>query len=137
MITAQSEKKECILVVDDSEDNLYLMQFILESQGYKVSLADNGQDALSKIERCHPDLILLDVMMPRMNGYEVVNQLRIDENLSSIPVYFITADKYFRWCKAIAAGADGIIYKPINIEELLQIVKQSLKSVDDSATNRR
>lgn len=58
------KKKESILVVNDSKDNLYLMQFILETQGYKVGLADNGEEALKKIKSSHPDLILLDIMMP-------------------------------------------------------------------------
>jgi two-component system, sensor histidine kinase and response regulator len=76
----QSKKKECILVVDDSIDNLYLMQFILESQGYNVGLADSGQEALIKIYGNKPDLILLDIMMPQMDGYELVHGSR--SNLS-------------------------------------------------------
>lgn len=126
MITTSNQKKECILIVDDSEDNLYLMQFILESQGYQVGLADNGKEALQKIKTCHPDLILLDVMMPQMNGYEVVDLLRQDESLPPIPVYLVTADKYIDWCKAIASGADGLIHKPIDIDQLLLTVKQTL-----------
>jgi CheY-like chemotaxis protein len=117
------KKAECILVVDDSPDNLQLLQFILEDRGYRVGLADNGEEALKKAERCHPDLILLDVMMPQMNGYEVVHQLRENHNLESIPVFFVTADLYIDQKKAIAAGANGLIHKPIDIEELLSEVE--------------
>lgn len=117
------KKAECILVVDDSPDNLQLLQFILEDRGYRVGLADNGEEALEKAKQCHPDLILLDVMMPQMNGYEVVHQLRENHNLESIPVFFVTADLYIDQKKAIAAGANGLIHKPIDIEELLSEVE--------------
>ncbi|MGL6337623.1 MAG: response regulator [Waterburya sp.] len=123
----QNQKRECILVVDDSIDNLYLMQFILESEGYTVGLADSGQEALSQIYGCKPDLILLDVMMPKMNGYEVLHRLREDKNLPFIPIFFVTADKYIDCNKAIAAGANGLIYKPIDIDALLLEVERSLQ----------
>lgn len=123
----QNQKKECILVVDDSIDNLYLMQFVLESEGYTVGLAESGYEALRKIQRCQPDLILLDVMMPQMNGYEVLHRLREDENLPFIPIFFVTADKYTDWNRAIAAGANGLIYKPIDIDALLLEVERSLQ----------
>ena len=126
MVTVQNRKKESILVVDDSEDNLYLMQLILEIQGYRVYIANNGQDALKRSVEYHPNLILLDVMMPQMDGYEVINQLRQDLSLSSIPVYLVTADKYISTDEAIAAGADGLIYKPIEIDELLSQVELTL-----------
>lgn len=129
----QSKKKECILVVDDSIDNLYLMQFILESQGYKVGLADSGQEALIKIYGNKPDLILLDIMMPQMDGYELVHRLREDENLPYIPVFFVTADKYTDCNKAIAAGVNGLIYKPIDIDKLLSEVEHSLQTKSDSS----
>ncbi len=133
MTLAQNSKQECILIVDDSTDNLYLMQFILETQGYKVGLANSGEQALEQVKKDHPDLILLDVMMPQMNGYEVVERLRKDKSLSSIPVFLVTADKYISNNKAIAAGANGLIYKPIDIEQLLSTVAQTLESETDFA----
>lgn len=122
-----NKKNESILVVDDSPDNLYLMQFVLESQGYKVGLANNGREALRKISGYQPDLILLDLMMPQMSGYEFINHLREDKNLSSIPVFLVTADKYTEDDDAIAAGANGVIHKPIDINELLSEVAKSLE----------
>ena len=126
MLATKKRTGERILVVDDSEDNLYLMQFILESQGYKVCLADNGKDAIKKLRGCHHDLILLDVMMPNMNGYEVISRLREDENLFSITIYLVTADKYIGLPEAIAAGANGLIHKPIDIDKLLPEIEQAL-----------
>lgn len=127
MNVLQKNKQESILVVDDSVDNLYLMQFILESEGYTVGLADSGEQALQKVKRYQPHLILLDLMMPQMNGYEVIHQLREDKDLQNIPIFLITADRYTNWQQAIAAGANGLIYKPININELLLEVEKTLE----------
>ena len=109
--------KECILVVDDCQDNLFLMQLILENQGYQVEMANSGAEALHKLNCQRFDLVLLDLMMPKMNGYEVINYLR-DRNLPFIPVFLVTANKYVSRKQAIAAGANGIIYKPIDINIL-------------------
>ena len=126
MDVTQYKQEKWILVVDDSTDNLYLMQLILENQGYRVGTADSGKIALDRVKSCQPDLIFLDVMMPKMDGYEVVHQLREDDNLPSIPIYFVTADKCTDYEQAIAAGANGIIYKPIEIDELLSQVAHTL-----------
>lgn len=129
----KNKNQECILVVDDSPDNLYLMESILESQGYNVGLADNGQEALNKIKRFQPDLILLDLMMPKMNGYEVINRLRKDKNLPFIPIFLVTADRYTDPRDAIAAGASGVIHKPIDIDKLLLKVEKSLNDYNVTA----
>lgn len=122
----KSQDKKCILIVDDSLDNLHLMQFILETEGYIIKLANNGYEALDTVKKDHPDLILLDVMMPKMNGYEVVSHLREDEVSSFIPVCLLTADKYVNLRNAIAVGANALIHKPINIKHLLSKVKEIL-----------
>ena len=119
------KSRECILVVDDCEDNLYLMQLILENQGYKVELAYNGKQALCKIKQERPKLVLLDLMMPQMNGYEVMSYLRNNKSLSSIPVVLLTANKYIGVQEATAAGAKSVIYKPIDIDLLLFEVAKS------------
>ncbi len=108
--------KECILVVDDCQDNLFLMQLILENQGYQVEIADSASQALRKMNSQRFDLILLDLMMPKMNGYEVIKYIR--NNLPLIPVFLVTANNYVTKKQAIAAGANGIIYKPIDINLL-------------------
>ena len=133
----QNKKADCILVVDDSSDNLYLMQFILESHGYNVNLADSGQEALDKIKGCQPDLILLDLMMPQMNGYEVIDRLRGDEDLPFIPVFLVTADRYTDCSDAIAAGANGVIHKPIDINKLLLEVEKGLDDNSNSSLSSK
>ena len=80
-----------ILVVDDLADNLFLLQTLLESEGYVVETALNGKAALDKIEQIPPNLVLLDIMMPGLNGYEVTRQVRQDERFSALPIVLITA----------------------------------------------
>ena len=125
-MTRLEQQEKYILVVDDSADNLSLMKLMLESEGYKVDTADSGPEALRKIKKCHPSLVLLDIMMPRMNGYEVIARLRKDKSLPFIRVYFVTADKYTEERQAIAAGADGLIYKPVDLHDLLLKVGNTL-----------
>ena len=113
-----SRVTECILVVDDCQDNLFLMQLILENQGYLVEVADSGTEAIRKINYQKFDLILLDLMMPNMNGYEVMQYMG-NLNLPFVPVFLVTANKYVTRKQAVAAGANGIIYKPIDMKTLL------------------
>lgn len=120
MDETSSESNRNILVVDDSEDNLYLMQFVLETQGYKVLIANSGKKALNCAKQYRPDLILLDLMMPQMNGYEVMERLRRDRATSNIPVSIVTANKYFSYAEARNIGAEGIVYKPLDLDRLLQ-----------------
>ena len=112
---------ECILVVDDCQDNLFLMQLILENQGYLVKVANSGTEAIRKMNCQKFDLILLDLMMPNMNGYEVMKYMG---NLKQpfIPIFLVTANQYVTRKQAMAAGANGIIYKPIDIKVLLSEV---------------
>ncbi len=112
-----------ILIVDDLVDNLFLLQFFLEDQGYQVDTATEGRTALTKIQASPPSLLLLDVMMPEMNGFEVAQCLRQDNNLSSMNIVLITADKAVDLNQALAVGANDIIHKPINFDELLSTVK--------------
>jgi CheY-like chemotaxis protein len=112
-------QNHCILVVDDIADNLLLLQLILETEGYRVELADSGRGALSRIQASPPDLVLLDVMMPDMNGFEVVQHLRESETLSLLPIVLITADRNVDFEQALEVGANDVICKPIDIETLL------------------
>jgi CheY-like chemotaxis protein len=112
-------QNHCILVVDDIADNLLLLQLILETEGYRVELADSGRGALSRIQESPPDLVLLDVMMPDMNGFEVVQQLRESESLSLLPIVLITADRTVDFEQALEVGANDVICKPIDVETLL------------------
>jgi len=118
---------DCVLVVDDIPDNLHLIRSILEDEGYKVLLATGGQQALSLVRQEVPDLILLDVMMPDMDGYEVTKQLRSLKELPFIPILLITANDRASSVKGLDLGADEFIRKPIEAEELLARVRSLLR----------
>ena len=116
-----------ILVVDDTPDNLRLLSAILTEQGYKVRKALNGQTALSTVKASPPDLILLDINMPGMNGYEVCGQLKAEESTCEIPIIFISAlDDVLDKVKAFSVGGVDYITKPFQGEEVLVRVANQL-----------
>jgi diguanylate cyclase (GGDEF)-like protein len=115
----EPKKKKRILVVDDHEDNIELLRARLEARGYEIHAASDGQAALEQVDRVIPDLILLDVMMPKMDGMEVVRRLKANKNLPFIPVIMQTAlDTTANKVEGLDAGADDYITKPINFAEL-------------------
>jgi len=128
---------DSILVVDDSSDNSFLIQAILEEEEYKVDVADSGMIALKKIVASPPDLLLLDVMMPVMDGYEVTQRVRQMEargELPFIPILLITAYDQPSVAKGLDTGADDFIRKPVEFDELLARVRSLLRlkhSVDE------
>ena len=121
-------KKKRILVVDDHEDNIELLRARLEARGYEVEGASDGQAALDAVTRNCPDLILLDVMMPKMDGIEVVRRLKANPELPFIPVIMQTAlDSTENKVEGLDAGADDYITKPINFAELEARVNSLLR----------
>jgi two-component system cell cycle response regulator len=117
-----------ILIVDDHEDNIELLRARLEARGYEVHGANDGYAALEAVERVRPDLILLDVMMPKMDGIEVVRRLKANPNLPFIPVIMQTAlDSTENKVEGLDAGADDYITKPINFAELEARVNAQLR----------
>ena len=124
----ERKDKKKILVVDDHEDNDELLRARLEARGYEVFGANDGFEALECAERIVPDLILLDVMMPKMDGMEVVRRLKANKNLPFIPVIMQTAlDSTENKVEGLDAGADDYITKPINFAELEAHVKAMLR----------
>src|SRR5712671_3032170 len=125
------ERRGRILVVDDHEDNIELLRARLEARGYEVEGASDGQAALDAVERTCPDLILLDVMMPKMDGMEVVRRLKAKSEaneLPFIPVIMQTAlDSTENKVEGLDAGADDYITKPINFAELEARVNSLLR----------
>jgi two-component system, cell cycle response regulator len=120
-----------ILVVDDHEDNVELLRARLEARGYEVLGANDGVTALEAAEKFKPDLILLDVMMPKMDGMEVVRRLKANKDLPFIPVIMQTAlDTTQNKVEGLDAGADDYITKPINFAELEAHVKAMLRIKD-------
>jgi DNA-binding response OmpR family regulator len=117
-----------ILVVDDEEKNVKLMEAILLPRGYQIIKAFNGEQALQQVQKESPDLILLDVMMPIMNGFEVCKKLKDDPETRLIPIVIMTAlGELEDRVKGIEAGADDFLTKPVNRDELLARIQTSLR----------
>lgn len=116
-----------ILVVDDLADNLFLLQTVLETEGYEVDTADSGSSALAKIKAVPPDLLLLDIMMPDMNGYEVTRRIRQNDRLPFIPILLVTAHDEATATQGLDVAANDFIRKPIDADELLARVRAFLR----------
>ena len=114
-----------ILLVEDNEQNRYLATFLLEQAGHRVLHAPNGRAALVSAERAHPDLVLMDIQMPGVDGVEALRRLRANERTAAIPVLAVTAqamqgDRE----RFLAEGFDGYLSKPVNVRELIGTVRQ-------------
>lgn len=113
-----------ILLVEDDFDVRDMMTIFLESEGYQVTAVENGQEAINFLKQSRtPNLILLDLMMPVMNGWEFRKRQRQDPNLSKIPVIIISADANIHE-EAIQLGADNYLTKPIEFETLLEVIRK-------------
>jgi DNA-binding response OmpR family regulator len=121
--------KKRILAVDDEPNILLSLEYILEAEGYDVKVARDGEEALQLAEELRPDLILLDVAMPRMDGYDVCRQLRQSQTLSSIKVVMLTAKgQPLERKKGLAVGADVYVTKPFSSDELLETIRAALST---------
>ena len=120
--------KSTILVVDDNPQNLELLQAYLEDLGCEVISAKDGVEAMQAVTDGKPDLILLDIMMPKMSGFEVCRRLKEKRATAGIPIVMITAlNELGDIERAVAAGTDDFLSKPINKLELLTRVKSLLR----------
>jgi len=117
-----------ILIVDDHEDNVEVIRARLEAAGYQIEAAADGEEALERVRQSPPDLILLDVMMPRIDGMEVARRIKADDTLPFIPIIMQTAlDTVQHKVEGLGAGADDYVTKPINFAELEARVKSMLR----------
>ncbi len=122
------ERSPRILVVDDEPKNIRILQILLEAKGYIVIAATHGQEALDQVKEASPDLILLDIMMPRMNGYEVCERIRADEETQFVPIVMVTALTEAKdRIKAIEVGADDFISKPFDSLEVIARARSLLR----------
>ena len=117
-----------ILVVDDEVDLVETVRFPLEMEGYDVLVSYNGEDALNQARKENPDLIILDLMLPKLDGYKVCRLLKFDERYKHIPILMLTA-KTQEKDKILGkeTGADEYITKPFEMDDLMEKVKKYLK----------
>jgi two-component system, cell cycle response regulator DivK len=118
-----------VLYIEDNEQNLYLITFILQAKSYEVLQARSGEDGIHLAEQSRPDLILLDIQLPEMDGYEVAKRLRSNPGLAKTPIvaltsYAMAGDRE----KALSSGCDGYIEKPINPETFITQMEAHLPS---------
>ncbi|MDM7916135.1 MAG: response regulator transcription factor [Candidatus Eisenbacteria bacterium] len=116
-----------ILVVDDEIYIVHILEFSLTMEGFTVLTASNGEEALRMIDQERPDLVVLDIMMPKLDGYEVVAALRKDEQFQSLPVILLSAKgRPIDREAGLAAGADDYITKPFSPRKLIEKIREIL-----------
>jgi two-component system alkaline phosphatase synthesis response regulator PhoP len=116
-----------IMIADDERNIVTAIEFLLQRSGYEVRVANNGEDTLKQLERFVPDLLLLDIMMPAMNGYEVCQTIRQSEHLRHVKIIMLTArGRAADLAKGLALGANAYITKPFANADLLAKVKELL-----------
>ena len=116
-----------ILVVDDIEENCDLLELKLKRNGYQVSIANNGQEALDTLAEKHIDLLLLDITMPVMDGVDVLKRIKQDEKYSKIPIIMLTAAGEPKTVlKCLRLGAMGYVTKPSDMDEVLKTIANCL-----------
>jgi DNA-binding response OmpR family regulator len=123
-----------ILIVDDEPNVVVPIQFLMEQQGYRVMIAERGEDALDLIYHYKPDLVILDIMLPGMDGYEVCEIVRLNPDYRNIKIIFLTAKgREVEIAKGLALGADAYITKPYSNAELVAKVKELLEKTDENS----
>ncbi|MBX6365859.1 MAG: response regulator [Gemmatimonadetes bacterium] len=123
-----------ILVVDDDPNSLDIVRTYLQAHGYRVATALDGREALSKLEEVRPGLILLDVMMPGMDGWEVARVVKNHPEFGRVRIVMLTARSDFTdKQEGLRSGADDYIVKPIRLEELGRRVERNLKALERPA----
>jgi len=124
-----SHKTRTILLIDDNHDSLNLIDRLLSSQGYVAYKMSTGLHAISFAKEAQPDLILLDITMPDINGFDICIELKADERSRHIPIIFMSAiHNTFNQQKALSVGGEAYVTKPIDIDRLLTVIETFLKN---------
>ena len=127
-----------ILIVDDEPDVVVPIQFLMEQQGYRVMTAERGEDALDLIYHYKPDLVILDIMLPGIDGYEVCEIIRLDLNYRDVKIMFLTAKgREVDIAKGLTLGADAYLTKPFSNDELVAKVKELLEKTHAETGKKR
>jgi len=126
---SQGQSRGRVLVVDDEPDLVRILQFGLQSAGYVVESASDGQEGLKKAREVKPDIILLDLMLPKLDGYKICRLLKFDERFKQIPIIILSArTQEGDQALALEMGANRFVTKPYNFSEILTHVEELLKS---------
>lgn len=113
-----------ILVVEDNDDLQVLFKLVLESEGYQVAIASNGQDAIKVLEETQPKLVLMDIMMPGTSGIEVSRSIKQQQNYETLPILLVSAVDRLKEQQLNYSQANGVLYKPFNLDDLLNKVEE-------------
>lgn len=116
-----------ILIVDDEPNIVISLEFLMKKEGFEVAVANDGEEALAKVASFNPDLMLLDVMMPKKSGFEVCEALRADPERTGLQIVMLTAKgRDTEVAKGLALGADAYVTKPFSTKDLVAKVKEML-----------
>ena len=116
-----------ILIADDEQNIVISLEFLMKREGYEVSIANDGEEAVARIRAELPDLVLLDVMMPKKSGFEVCQEIKADPALQSVRILMLTAKgRDTEVAKGLALGADAYMTKPFSTKELVERVRSML-----------
>ena len=118
--------KKKVLIVEDLDDIRSMMKILVECYGYQAITADDGYEAIEKVKEYHPDLILMDLMMPVLDGVVAVEIIRKLENINEIPIIALTAYNELYQSKALEAGCNEVLSKPLNFSNLKPLLNQYL-----------
>ena len=125
---ADGGKKHRVLIVEDEDNIAIALDYLMSREGYDHYRIANGADAISAIRQTHPDLVLLDVMLPEVSGYEICQEVRADDSLRDVKILMMTArGSALERRKGLALGADGFIAKPFELKELRAEVQRLLQ----------
>lgn len=117
-----------VLIADDEQNIVISLEFLMKREGYQVEVANDGEEAVRRIRASRPDLVLLDVMMPKKSGFEVCQEVKADASLAAVRILMLTAKgRDTEVAKGLALGADAYMTKPFSTRELVDKVRSLLE----------